>query len=155
MTHLLTKSEYMMYLKHPAWLWLKIHDKTKLPVVSDSTQAMFDAGHNFEQYAESFFPGSIRLGFSDYKSYLTLPVRTTQAIDQGSKSIFQGRFETNDCTFICDVLTMTGNRAVDLCEIKSGTHVKDEPCLRFSLPNGGTRTLWLHCRKDRGCSRKQ
>ncbi len=126
MNHLLTKSEYMMYLKHPAWLWLKIHDKTKLPPVSDSTQAMFDAGHNFEQYAESFFPDSVRLGFSDYKSYLSLPSRTTLAIEQGAKNIFQGRFESGVCTFICDILTITGERSVDLCEIKSGTHVKDD-----------------------------
>jgi hypothetical protein len=126
MTHLLTKSEYILYLKHPAWLWLKINDKTKLPPVSDSTQAMFDAGHNFEQYAESFFTDNARLGFSDYKSYLTLPTRTSEAIEHGAKNIFQGRFESGVCTFICDVLTINGKMSVDLCEIKSGTHVKED-----------------------------
>ena len=126
MTHLLTKSEYMLYLKHPAWLWLKVHDKSKLPPVDAGTQAMFDAGHNFEQYAESFYPSATRLGFSDYKSYLSLPIRTAQALSQGANCIFQGRFETEDCTFICDVLTVTGDKSVDLIEIKSGTHVKED-----------------------------
>lgn len=126
MTHLLTKSEYMMYLKHPAWLWLKVHDKSKLPPVDAGTQAMFDSGHNFEQYAESFYPGATRLGFSDYKSYLSLSSRTEHALSQGANCIFQGRFETDDCTFICDVLTVTGDKSVDLIEIKSGTHVKED-----------------------------
>ncbi len=126
MTHLLTKSEYMMYLKHPAWLWLKVHDKSKLPPVDAGTQAMFDAGHNFEQYAESFYPDATRLGFSDYKSYQALTSRTRDALSQGSTCIFQGRFETSDCTFICDVLTVTGDKSVDLIEIKSSTHVKED-----------------------------
>ena len=45
----LSKSEYLMFLKHPAWLWLKKHDKSKLPVPDEQLQAMFDAGHLFEE----------------------------------------------------------------------------------------------------------
>lgn len=48
---LLSKSDYTTYLKHPAWLWLKKHDKTKLPLIDDNTQAIFDAGNLFETYA--------------------------------------------------------------------------------------------------------
>ena len=48
----ISKSEYMMFLRHPAWLWLKKHDKAKLPPIVENTQAMFDTGHMFEQYAE-------------------------------------------------------------------------------------------------------
>lgn len=126
MPYSLTKSDYMLYLKHPAWLWLKVHDKAKLPPVSASTQAIFDAGHAFESYAESLFPGGIKLGFSDYKQYLSLPARTQDALNSGSGTIFQGRFEADGLTFICDVLTLRENKVVDLCEIKSGTKVKDD-----------------------------
>lgn len=126
MPHLLTKSDYMLYLKHPAWLWLKINDKTKLPPVEDGLQAIFDAGHTFEPYVESLFQGGVKLGFSDYGSYSTLTARTTKAIESGAKNIFQGRFESGACTFICDIVTITGDKLVDLCEIKSGTHVKDD-----------------------------
>ncbi len=126
MSYLLTKSDYMLYLRHPAWLWLKVHDKSKLPAVDANLQAIFDAGHSFEQYAESLFPGGVTLGFSDYKSYLSLPGRTMDAIESGTKTIFQGRFVSDGCTFICDIVSLTSKRSVDLVEIKSGTHVKDD-----------------------------
>lgn len=34
----ISKSDYMLYLRHPAWLWLKKNDKKKykLPTVSDN-----------------------------------------------------------------------------------------------------------------------
>lgn len=38
----LSKSDYMLFLRHPAWLWLKKHDKAKLPVVDDAFYAIFD-----------------------------------------------------------------------------------------------------------------
>lgn len=51
----LSKSNYMQYLRHPALLWLSKHDPDKLPPVDDSLQAMFNAGHKFEAYAEAAF----------------------------------------------------------------------------------------------------
>jgi hypothetical protein len=48
----ISKSEYMMFLRHPAWLWLKKYDKAKLHQIVENTQAMFDTDHIFEQYAE-------------------------------------------------------------------------------------------------------
>ena len=46
----------MLFLRQPAWLWLKKNDPSKLPPVDAATQAMFDAGHAFEPYVESLFP---------------------------------------------------------------------------------------------------
>jgi hypothetical protein len=122
----ISKSEYMMFLKHPAWLWLKKHDKTKLPPVDDNTQAIFDAGHMFESYAEELFPGGVKLGFDNYNEYLSLPERTQDALDGGATTIFQGRFEHGQLTFICDVITVVGDKTLDLYEIKSSTKAKPE-----------------------------
>jgi len=109
-----SKSEYMMFLRQPAWLWLKKHDKAKLPAVDAGTQAMFDAGHNFEQYAEALFPGGVTIGFTNYNEYLSLPERTEKALRDGATTIFQGRFEFGQLTFICDVVTVVGEMEVDL-----------------------------------------
>jgi len=117
----ISKSEYMMFLKHPAWLWLKKHDKDKLPPVDDNTQAIFDAGHMFESYAEQLFPGGVNIGFNNYNEYLSLPERTTKALNGGAKTIFQGRFEHDQLTFICDIIDVVGKNEVDLYEIKSST----------------------------------
>ncbi len=122
----LSKSDYTTYLKHPAWLWIKKHAKTILPPIDPATQAIFETGHEFEQYAEALFPGGVTLGFNDYDEYLSLPERTTQALDEGVLTIFQGRFEHEQLTFICDVIQVVRNKEVDLIEIKSSTSAKPE-----------------------------
>lgn len=111
----------MMFLRHPAWLWLEKHEPKKLPAVDAGLQAMFDTGHAFEPYAESLFKGGLTLGFNDYPSYKSLPERTTKALADGAKTIFQGRFEFEDLTFICDVIQVVGENEIDLIEIKSST----------------------------------
>ena len=44
---ILSKSDYMLFLRQAAWFWLKKNDPSKLPPVDAATQAMFDAGHAF------------------------------------------------------------------------------------------------------------
>lgn len=114
----------MLFLRHPAWLWLKKHDPKKLPPVDDATQAIFDAGHMFESYAEQLFPGGVTLGFNDYDEYKSLPHRTTRALEEGIDIIFQGRFEFEQLTFICDVIQVVEGKTIDLIEIKSSTKAK-------------------------------
>lgn len=123
---ILSKTEYLMFLKHPAWLWLKKHDKAKLPVVDDNLQAIFDTGHMFEKYAEQLFPGIVTVGFSSFDEYSSMPVRTQSVLDQGAKVISQGRFESGNITCICDVLVKISEDTFDLYEIKSSTKVKPE-----------------------------
>lgn len=122
----LSKSDYLLYLKHPAWLWLKKHDKEKLPPIDDNSQAVFSAGNLFESYAEKLFSNGIRLGFTDYASYLALPEQTMEAILGDAKTIFQARFVAGQLTCICDVITVVGEKTFDLYEIKSSTEAKPE-----------------------------
>jgi len=131
----ISKSDYMLFLRHPAWLWLKKHDKDKLPPVDDDTQAIFDAGFLFESYAEQLFPDAVKLGFDGYGEYLSLTRRTKEAIDSGATTIIQARFEAGQITCICDVLVKTGDDTFDLYEIKSSTSAKPEhePDLAFQM----------------------
>ncbi|OGI87762.1 hypothetical protein A2995_00590 [Candidatus Nomurabacteria bacterium RIFCSPLOWO2_01_FULL_33_24] len=120
----ISKSEYIMFLKHPAWLWLKKHDKEKIPEPNAILQALFDDGKLFEEYAEKLFPHGVKLGFTGYGDYLSLPKRTQELLDKGEKTIFQGRFEANDITCIVDVLDRVKDNTFDLYEIKSSTKAK-------------------------------
>jgi hypothetical protein len=122
----LSKSDYMLFRKHPAWLWLKKHEPEKLPPIDAATQAIFDAGHAFEVYAEKLFTDGVTLGFDGYEQYKTLPSRTSNALDSGAKTIFQGRFEHGELTFICDIIQIVEGNIVDLYEIKSSTSAKDD-----------------------------
>ena len=122
----ISKSNYMNFLRHPAWLWIEKHDKSKIPPTDENTQAIFDAGHKFEPFAESLFPEGVALGFNDYDEYLTLPKRTQDAIERGDKVLFQPRFEWQNFTCICDIISFVGDNEVDLYEIKASTKVKPE-----------------------------
>ena len=122
----LSKSDYMLFLRHPAWLWLKKFEKHKLPPIDANLQAMFDAGHEFESYADQLFPNAVRLGFSNYNEYLSLPQRTAEALEQGVQTILQGRFEEDGLTCIVDVLNRIQGNDFDLIEIKSSTKAKPE-----------------------------
>ena len=123
---MISKSDYMLFLKHPAWLWVKKNAPSKLPPVDDNTQAMFDAGHAFEPYAESLFPEGVSLGFSDYDEYWTLPERTVGAIESGAHVLFQPRFNWGDFTCICDIVKFVDDGVADLYEIKASTSAKTE-----------------------------
>ena len=116
----------MLYLKHPAWLWLKKHEPSKLPPVDEATQALFDSGHKFEPFAEALFPEGVSLGFTDYDEYKTLPKRTQDAIASGAKVLFQPRFEWQNFTCICDIVSFVAENVVDLYEIKATTRAKLE-----------------------------
>lgn len=123
---ILSKSDYMLFLKHPAWLWVKKNEPKLIPPVDDSTQALFDAGHKFEPYAESLFPEGVSLGFSDYSEYLSLPQRTQESINNGVKVLFQPRFEWDGFTCISDIVSFIGVSEIDLYEVKASTTAKLE-----------------------------
>jgi len=122
----LSKSDYMLFLKHPAWLWLKKYDKNKLPPIDDSLQSMFDDGNLFESYANKLFPNAVKLGFDNYNEYLTLPDRTKEAITNNVDVILQGRLEFEGKTCIFDVLQKVGDNEFNLIEIKASTKAKTE-----------------------------
>jgi hypothetical protein len=122
----LTKSDYLMYLKHPAWLWLKKHKPKLLPPIDANTQARFDDGNLFESIVEQKFAGLTRLGFDSYDEYKNLTERTRKLLSAGDKLISQARFEAGPLTCICDIVEQTGEHTLELYEIKASTKVKPE-----------------------------
>lgn len=128
---ILSKSNYLTYLKHPAWLWLEKHDKIKLPEIDDDTQGIFDAGNLFEEYAEQLFPSGFRLGYKtngefDGTKYWALPEATKEALAGENTVFFQGRLEVDGITCIFDVLERNAMGTYNLYEIKSSTKAKPE-----------------------------
>lgn len=129
----------MMFLKHPAWLWLKKFDSKKLPLPDAALQALFDEGTLFEGYAEKLFPDAVKLGYkingNDFSAtkYYSLPGITVEEIRKGTPVILQGRLEIDNLTSVFDVLEKVGDNTFNLYEIKSSTSVKPEhiPDLAF------------------------
>lgn len=128
---ILSKSNYLLYLKHPAWLWLEKHNKEKLPLIDADTQSIFDDANVFEKYAEAIFPNGILLGYKtdgefDWNKYKNLPYITKKAIIDNKEVLFQGRFEVNDITCVFDCIKRNKDGTYNLYEIKSSARVKKE-----------------------------
>lgn len=122
----ISKSTYMQFLRHPAWAWYEKNDKRTLPPISPDLQALFDAGHEFEPYAEAQFSNAVKLEWNGFKEYSDLPKRTQAALADGAEVLLQGRFEGEGTTCIIDALQRVGDNVFDLFEIKSSTKVKPE-----------------------------
>lgn len=118
----------MLFLRHPAWLWLKKFDKNKLPPIDSNLQALFDEGHKFENCAEKLFPNAVKIGFDikEFETYKTMPKRTKDALDKETSTILQSRFEVDGITCIVDVLNRVEDNTFDLIEIKSSNRAKPE-----------------------------
>lgn len=132
----------MLFLSHPCWLWLKKHDKPKLPAVDDNLQARFDSGSALESYAERLFPAGTKLGFDGYDEFISLAARTQAVIADGATTLFQAKFDSDRLSVICDVIELIGGNRVALAEIKSSTsakpkHVLDLAYQRFVLEQCG------------------
>ncbi|MBY0538408.1 DUF2779 domain-containing protein [Patescibacteria group bacterium] len=128
---MLSKSNYLTFLKHPAWLWLIAHEPDKIPKHDADTLAIFSAGHRFEEYAEHLFIDGYALGYNvsghfDWKLYQSLPERTAEALQGEHKLLFQGRIEVDGLTCIFDVLERTAMGTFNLYEIKSSSSAKRE-----------------------------
>src|SRR3989344_3759988 len=152
----ISKSEFMMFLKHPAWLWLKKYDKNKIPIPDEDLQARFDEGTLFEEYAEKLFPKAVKLGYKNNgefsgTKYYSLPETTKKELNKNTKVILQGRVEIDlskqlgSLTSIFDVLERIEGNTFNLYEIKSSTTVKpkDIPDISPRYLKQGSMEEWL------------
>ncbi|MDC0587556.1 DUF2779 domain-containing protein [bacterium] len=121
----LSKSDYMLFLRHPAWLWLKRNDPTKLERGSPSVQHRMDEGYEFEKCAEQLFLGAKKIGFADISEYNTMLSRTSAAWSSGAHCVIQGKYQSGEINCITDILEDDGNGYV-LTEIKSSSSAKPE-----------------------------
>ena len=63
---MISKTDYITYLKHPAWLWLRKQDADFLPTPDDNSVAIIDEGREFEKLAEQTLPDATHLDRSNY-----------------------------------------------------------------------------------------
>lgn len=119
----LTKSDYLKYLIHPAYLWLQKHAKDKLPPFDEAAQALVDQGNELELLARKRFSEgtAVKSKFSD-------AVRETEGyVKAGVKTIFHASVLTERRLFAAaDVLIKNADGSWDIHEIKSTTKVKPD-----------------------------
>lgn len=117
---MISKTDYITYLKHPAWLWLRKHDPDFLPTPDDNSQAIIDEGREFEKLAEQIFPEAIRLDRNDYADMQEWVDETKALLEQGVDTILQAAFLYDGFLCIADAITSDGDAYI-LTEIKATT----------------------------------
>ncbi len=119
----LTKSDYLKYLVHPAYLWLAKRDKDKLPLPSENDQARFAQGDEVEAYARKQFPEAILI---DPPNFFDAPDISAAAMKQEAiTSLFQASVLTDTKLYAAADVIVRAEDGWDLYEIKSGTKVSD------------------------------
>lgn len=120
----LSKSDYLKYLVHPAYLWYQKHAKTKLPPVTDDDQYVFDQGHAFESLVQSQYEDAVEIQGKPWE-FAQLTTQTASVLNSDAEVIFQATFLTQRGLLCrCDILERNGIQW-NLTEVKASTRVKD------------------------------
>jgi hypothetical protein len=118
----LTKSDYLKFLIHPAYLWMQKHDKDRLPPFDDQAKAVMEQGNVVESYARKLYPDSVMVEtlFKDAVD------DTRKFVADDQKVIFQATVLTQRRLFcMADVFIKNDDGSWDLHEVKSATSVKE------------------------------
>ncbi len=119
----LTKSDYMKFLAHPAYLWLAKYAKDKLPEFNEVSLASMNQGNAVEAVAVGLFAGAREVDVPMFDG----PDETARLMRAGGPEILlQGSVLTRRKLYArSDVLVRQDGNAWDLYEIKAAASVKD------------------------------
>ncbi|OYW86484.1 hypothetical protein B7Z17_00305 [Candidatus Saccharibacteria bacterium 32-49-10] len=117
---MISKTDYITYLKHPAWLWLRKNQSDFLEAPDENSQAIIEEGREFEKLAEQIFSEAIRLERNNYADMQEWADETRILLDQGVETILQAAFLYDGFLCIADAITKDGDGYI-LTEIKATT----------------------------------
>src|SRR3989338_2926568 len=117
---ILTKSDYLIALECPRFLWTKIHHPEKIRKPTIAEEFKFKDGERVGIEAQKLFPNGIDLSKYNYIENLK---KTEEALKE-KKPLFEAGFEFNNCFSRADILFPNGN-AWDIVEVKAATKTKD------------------------------
>jgi hypothetical protein len=118
---ILSKSSYLTGLQCPKLLWVKIHEKERLPKIDPSKQAIFDNGHIIGELAKKLFPHGINISDNNFSENL----RKTKELISKRAPLFEPAFLINRLYARADILVPVEDNKWDIYEVKSSTKVKD------------------------------
>jgi len=115
----LTKSNYLVGLECPRYLWMMFNQPEKIRKATLAEEFKFKEGDKVGQMAKKLFPEGIDLS-TEYKEN----IRETKEALKKKKPLFEAGFEFNNCFSRADILVPVGDEW-DIIEVKSETKVKD------------------------------
>ncbi|MBD3249621.1 DUF2779 domain-containing protein, partial [Candidatus Woesearchaeota archaeon] len=126
---ILTKSNYMIGLQCPKYLWMSVYKKDELPEPDEATQHRFDQGHVLEEYAHKLFPSGILISSENFIKN----IEKTKELLKNRKPLFEAGISSNSLFSRADILKPVGKDEWDVIEVKSSTKLKDEHILDLAF----------------------
>lgn len=118
---ILTKSNYLLGLQCPKFLWITKNDKERIPEPTEIEQKKFDDGTMVGELATTIFPKGINLAGEEFKENLD---KTKEQLKKRIP-IFEAGFTIDNLYSRADILNPVGKDEWDIIEVKSATKVKD------------------------------
>ncbi len=119
-TSLLSKSRYLLGLQCPRLLWLHVNEPERIPAVDESTQFIFDQGHEVGNLAKQLFPDGIDIPTQDF----SLNLEESRRLLSTRRPLFEAAFMSNGKYARVDILQPAGEDTWNIIEVKSSTSVK-------------------------------
>jgi hypothetical protein len=120
MSHILSKSKYLVGLQCPKYLWIQLHEPERIPGVDAVTQYLFDQGHMVGELSKMLFPDGIEVPFDDF----TESIKQTGKLLRNRKPLFEASITAGGIYSRVDILNPVGEDEWDIVEVKSSTSVK-------------------------------
>ena len=117
---LLTKSNYLVGLQCPKYLWIKVNEKGKIPAPDRATLHRFDEGYSVNELAKKIFPAGTDIPIDDF----TDNIRQTKELIARRKLSYEAGILCGDIYSRVDILNPASDGAWDIIEVKSSTAVK-------------------------------
>ena len=118
----LSKTDFIRGLHCPGELWLRHHDRSKLPKLDEFTQHRMDEGTEAGKLATTLFPEGITITeLSMEKS-----AEETKSLLKQRKTIFEAAFLVDGLFSRPDILIPVGKNEWDFIEVKGTTEVKKD-----------------------------
>lgn len=140
---LLTKSNYLIGLQCPKYLWTKLNEKKKIPAFDAITLHRFDEGHLVDEIAKRLFPEGISITTDNFMDN----VRQTKELLTEHKVLFQAGILYNNIYSRLDILKPADNNSWDIIEVKSATSIKGEHIPDISFQKFCCQKAGLNIRK--------
>nr|MCX6782037.1 DUF2779 domain-containing protein [Candidatus Magasanikbacteria bacterium] len=148
---MLTKSQFMNYVKCPVYFWLAKHRPDLIPEDTAATQRLFAMGKEVDLLSRQLFSGGVETAGFNQEGW-----ENTQALLAGSaKVIFQPTAVAEPLTCRADILTRNGAKW-DLHEVKQSNsvqpkHIFDVGFQRICFESAGVkigRSYLVHLNRE-------
>jgi hypothetical protein len=122
---ILTKSNYLLGIQCPKFLWITKNDKERIPEPNEIEQKKFDDGTLVGELATTLFEGGIKIPEEDYQENLRLGINALEMRRPLFEFGIQVILKEGIIYSRADILNPVGKDEWDIIEVKSATKVKD------------------------------